>query len=50
MIRDAKQPDGAWLQAKRHPGRVWFDVDVDTGGPSKWLTFYGTRVLRWWDS
>jgi len=22
---------------------------VPPGEPSKWLTFYGTRVLAWWD-
>lgn len=48
-IRAARQEDGTWLQARRHPGRVWFEVDVDGGEPSKWLTFYATRVLQWWD-
>ena len=24
------------------------EVDVPEGEPSKWLTFYATRVLRWW--
>ncbi|WP_104173332.1 squalene cyclase [Arthrobacter sp. Y81] len=48
-IRAARRPDGTWLQELRHPGRVWFDVDVAPGEPSKWLTFYGTRVLAWWD-
>ena len=50
MIRDERQPDGTWLQDRRHPGRVWFEVDVPPGEPSKWLTFYGTRVLAWWDA
>lgn len=50
MIRSARQPDGTWLQARRHPGRVWFEVDVDAGEPSKWLTLYATRVLDWWDT
>lgn len=50
LIRAARQPDGTWLQARRHPGRVWFEVDVPAGEPSKWLTFYGTRVLEWWDA
>lgn len=45
---DAAHP-GAWLQERRHPGRVWFDVDAPVGEPSKWLTFYATRVLEWWD-
>lgn len=50
LIRAARQPDGTWLQARRHPGRVWFEVDVPAGEPSKWLTLLGTRVLAWWDS
>jgi hypothetical protein len=49
VIRSSRQPDGTWLQERRHPGRVWFEVDVPPGEPSKWLTFYGTRVLEWWD-
>lgn len=49
-IRRARRPDGTWLQERRHPGRVWFEVDVPSGEPSKWLTFYGTRVLAWWDA
>jgi len=50
LIRVARQPDGTWLQARRHPGRVWFEVDVPAGAPSPWLTLFGTRVLAWWDS
>ncbi|OXM51358.1 squalene cyclase [Amycolatopsis thailandensis] len=50
LIRSARQPDGTWLQAHRHAGRVWFEVDVAAGVPSKWLALYGTRVLNWWDS
>ncbi len=50
LIRAARQPDGTWLQAGRQPGRVWFEVDVPAGEPSKWLTLYGTRVLEWWDA
>jgi hypothetical protein len=49
MIRTARQPDGTWLQGRTDPGRVWFDVDVPAGEPSKWLTLIGTRVLDWWD-
>ncbi|MGD2042735.1 MAG: squalene cyclase [Acidimicrobiia bacterium] len=49
-IRSARQPDGTWLQERRHPGRVWFEVDVDVGEPSKWLAFFGARVLQWWDT
>jgi len=50
MIRDQRQPDGTWLQSKPLAGRVWFDVDVPEGEPSKWLTFFAVRVLQWWDS
>lgn len=48
-VRAAQQPDGTWLQAKRLPGRVWFDIDVSEGEPSKWVTFLATRALAWWD-
>lgn len=48
-IRAARQPDGTWLQEEPLPGRVWFDVDVAHGEPSKWLTLSGSRVLAWWD-
>lgn len=50
LIRDARQPDGRWLQGGRQPGRVWFEVDVPAGQPSRWLTLYGQRVLDWWDA
>ncbi len=50
VIRAARQPDGAWLQDGRKPGRMWFEVDAAAGAPSKWLTLYGTRVLDWWDA
>jgi hypothetical protein len=50
LIRAARRPDGTWLQAGRHPGRVWFEVDAPAGEPSKWLTLYAVRVLAWWDS
>ncbi|GEA86132.1 squalene cyclase [Cellulomonas cellasea] len=49
LVRVARQADGTWLQGVVQPGRVWFDVDVPTGEPSRWLTFYGSRVLAWWD-
>jgi hypothetical protein len=49
-IRASRQPDGTWLQGRPLPGRVWFEVDVPAGQPSKWLTLSGTRVLAWWDA
>lgn len=50
LIRVARQPDGTWVQGRTHPGRVWFDIDVPTGEPSKWLTLHATRVLEWRDA
>jgi len=49
VVRGAQQPDGTWLQERRYPGRVWFELDVPVGEPSPWLTFFALRVLRWWD-
>jgi hypothetical protein len=48
MIRAARQPDGTWIQERRHPGRVWFEIDVPAGESSKWLTLHAIRVLDWW--
>jgi hypothetical protein len=50
VVRSAQRPDGTWVQERRHPGAVWFEVDVEPGEPSPWLTFVGTRVLDWWDA
>ena len=49
IIAAERRPDGTWIQGHRYPGRVWFDVDVPPGEPSRWLTFYGARVLQRWD-
>ncbi|MEO8360959.1 MAG: squalene cyclase [Vicinamibacteria bacterium] len=49
VVRAAQRTDGVWLQEYRYPGRAWFEVDVAPGEPSKWLTFFGARVLDWWD-
>ncbi len=47
-IRAQRRPDGTWLQTPRDPGRVWFEIEVPPGEPSKWLTLSGLRVLAWW--
>jgi hypothetical protein len=49
VVSIARRPDGTWVQERRYPGRVWFEVDVPPGEPSKWLTFYGMRALQQWD-
>jgi hypothetical protein len=50
VIRDACRDDGTWLQEHRYPGRIFFEIDVPPGEPSKWLTFFATRALLWWDA
>jgi hypothetical protein len=31
QLRGARTAEGTWLQGRRHPGRVWFEVDVPAG-------------------
>ncbi|MDP9988429.1 hypothetical protein J2S98_003615 [Arthrobacter oryzae] len=50
QLRNAREPDGTWLLEYCPPGRVWFEVDVPAGEPSRWLTFHAARVLDWWDA
>jgi hypothetical protein len=50
IVREARQGDGTWLQGRRYPGAVWFELDVPVGEPSPWLTFFAARVLAWWES
>jgi len=50
VVRGARQSDGTWIQERRHKGRVWFEMDVPRGEPSKWLTFFAARALEWWDA
>jgi hypothetical protein len=50
ILRAKRQPDGRFRQDTRYPGRMHFEVDVPEGEPSRWVTFYATRVLEWWDA
>ncbi len=43
-----RRKDGRWPVQRKHPGRVWFDMEK-TGGPSRWNTLRALRVLRWVD-
>jgi hypothetical protein len=49
LVRSAPKENGRWIQSRRYPGETWFDIDAPVGEPSPWLTFYATRVLKWWD-
>ena len=49
-VRDARQPDGRWLQGDNLEGAVWFPLDVEPGEPSKWVTFLALRALQRWDA
>ncbi len=49
MVRSKQQSDGRWLLDRIHPGRVHFALEEPAGGPSRWNTLRGLRVLDWWD-
>lgn len=49
IVRADREDDGRWLNARRHPGDVWFEVDAPGGEPSRGVTLTALRVLRWWD-
>jgi hypothetical protein len=48
VVQSKRQPDGRWLLDRIHPGRVYFDIEGDVGGPSRWNTLRALRVLEWW--
>lgn len=47
-LRSRQDVDGRWPLEIRHGGATWFDME-QVGEPSRWLTLYALRVLRWWD-
>ncbi|NYD66309.1 hypothetical protein [Agromyces atrinae] len=50
LLRSARPSDGRWIQEIRYEGRVWFDIDVPAGEPSRWVTFLAERALARWDA
>lgn len=50
LVRAARDDEGKLHQTTPLAGRTWFDIDVAEGEPSRWLTFFATRVLTWWDA
>lgn len=49
LVCESADPNGRWVTTHRYRGATWFDVDGDPGTESKWLTFFATRVMLWWD-
>lgn len=49
VIRNARTPEGTWIQQHRHGGEDWFETDAPPGEPSPWLTYHALKSLRWWD-
>ncbi|GMA32778.1 hypothetical protein GCM10025875_27700 [Litorihabitans aurantiacus] len=49
VVREARRDDGTWAPNVRLAGERWFEVDVEKGEPSPWLTFTALRALHWWD-
>lgn len=49
VVRQARQPNGTWIQGRRLGGKVWFEEDAAVGEPSRGVTLRALRVLRWWD-
>lgn len=49
LVRSKQRRDGLWPVQNKHPGRVWFDMEVGRE-PSRWNTLRALRVLKWADS
>ena len=47
LIESKRGPDGRWPLENPHPGRLYFEMDVGEGRPSRWNTLRAMRVLRW---
>lgn len=39
--------DNTWNLQNKHAGTVFFEMEK-AGGPSRWNTLRGSRVLNWW--
>ena len=47
-MRSRRRADGRWVANARASGQVHFELER-AGHPSRWVTLYCSRVLRWWD-
>jgi len=50
LVRDKRQPGGAWLLENTHLGAVHFTMGGGDGAPSRWNTLRALRVLNWSDN
>jgi hypothetical protein len=48
LLRSKQQPDGTWLLANTHLGKVHFALEDGDGRPSRWNTLRALRVLKWY--
>ena len=48
LVWSKRGPEGRWLLANTHPGRVHFPLDEGDGRPSRWNTLRALRVLDWY--
>jgi hypothetical protein len=49
LLRSKQRPDGTWLLANTHPGKVHFALEDGDGRPSRWNTLRALRVLSWYE-
>lgn len=50
VLRAKRRPDGLWDLENTHEGPTLFSMaEEGEGYPSRWVTLFALRVLRWWD-
>jgi len=50
FIENKRQPDGRWLLDRAYDEPLAVSMGESVGGPSRWNTLRGLRVLRWYES
>jgi len=50
LLRGKQLQSGLFLLENTHQGATWFEPEMEGEGfPSRWVSLYALRVLRWWD-
>jgi hypothetical protein len=49
VIESKRRKDGLWPLQNRHAGKEHFQMEEDSGKPSRWNTLRALRVLQWHD-